>query len=326
MTLRAAPSRAEFPLRRRTTGIACGDRSFFTPAQHYSGHGQALSEQKRHVNEHYLGFGLGLRRDHYQAVLDQRPAVDWFEILSENYMVAGGKPLYFLDRIRADYPMVMHGVSLSIGSTEALDVGYLRDLRGLAARVQPRWISDHLCFTGVQQQNLHDLLPLPYTEEAIAHVADRVTQVQDFLGRQILLENVSSYITYRHSTISEWEFLTAVAERADCLILLDINNVYVSSRNHAFDPTRYLHGVPAPRVRQFHLAGHTYQDHIAVDTHDQPVLDDVWKLYAEAVQRFGAISTMIERDDNIPELPELLSELEIARGIAKPLLVGDAHE
>jgi uncharacterized protein (UPF0276 family) len=278
------------------------------------------------VNEHYLGFGLGLRRDHYQAVLDQRPAVDWFEILSENYMVAGGKPLHFLDRIRADYPMVMHGVSLSIGSTEALDAAYLRDLRELAARVQPRWISDHLCFTGVQKQNLHDLLPLPYTEEAIAHVADRVAQVQDFLGRQILLENVSSYITYRHSAIAEWEFLSEVASRADCLILLDINNIFVSSRNHAFDPLRYLQGIPVPRVRQFHLAGHTYQGEIAVDTHDQPVLDAVWALYTEAVRRFGAVSTMIERDDNIPELPELLSELEIARGIAEPLLVGDTRE
>jgi len=274
------------------------------------------------VNEHFLGFGLGLRRDHYQAVLDERPAVDWFEILSENYLVAGGKPLHFLDRIRADYPMVMHGVSLSIGSTQDLDTGYLRDLRELAARVEPRWISDHLCFTGVQQQNLHDLLPLPYTEEAIMHVAGRVAQVQDFLGRQILLENVSSYLTYSHSVLTEWEFLTAVAERADCLILLDINNIFVSSRNHAFDPLRYLHGIPAPRVRQFHLAGHTYQGEIAIDTHDQPVLDEVWALYAEAVCRFGAVSTMIERDDNIPELPELLAELDRARSIAEPLLGG----
>ena len=280
-----------------------------------------------HVNEHFLGFGLGLRRDHYQTVLDERPAVDWFEILSENYLVAGGKPLHFLDRIRADYPMVMHGVSLSIGSTQDLDAGYLRDLRELAARVEPRWISDHLCFTGVQQQNLHDLLPLPYTEEAITHVAGRVAQVQDFLGRQILLENVSSYLTYSHSALTEWEFLTAVAERADCLILLDINNIFVSSRNHAFDPLRYLHGIPVPRVRQFHLAGHTYQGEIAIDTHDQPVLDEVWALYAEAVRRFGAVSTMIERDDNIPELPELLAELDRARSIAEPLLGGvHAHE
>jgi len=279
------------------------------------------------VSEHFLGFGLGLRRDHYQTVLDEQPAVDWFEILSENYLVAGGKPLHFLDRIRADYPMVMHGVSLSIGSTQDLDTGYLGDLRELAARVEPRWISDHLCFTGVQQQNLHDLLPLPYTEEAITHVAGRVAQVQDFLGRQILLENVSSYLTYNHSALTEWEFLTAVAERADCLILLDINNIFVSSRNHAFDPLRYLHGIPTPRVRQFHLAGHTYQGEIAVDTHDQPVLDEVWALYAEAVRRFGAVSTMIERDDNIPELPELLAELDRARSIAEPLLADvNAHE
>ncbi len=278
------------------------------------------------MNEHFLGFGLGLRPDHHQTVVDQRPPVDWFEILSENYMVAGGKPLHFLDRIRADYPMVMHGVSLSIGSTQALDRNYLHDLRALAVRVQPRWISDHLCFTGVQRQNLHDLLPMPYTEEAIAHVADRVAQVQDYLGQQILLENVSSYVTYRDSALTEWEFLTQVADRADCLILLDINNIFVSSRNHAFDPMEYLLGIPIRRVRQFHLAGHTYQGEIAVDTHDQPVLDEVWNLFAEAVRRFGAVSTMIERDDNIPELPELLAELDTARRIAEPLLAGGARE
>ena len=272
------------------------------------------------MNEHFLGFGLGLRKDHYQTVLEQRPAVDWFEILSENYLVAGGKPLYFLDRIRADYPLVMHGVSLSIGSTAALDQEYLVALRDLAARVQPRWISDHLCFTGVQQQNLHDLLPLPYTEEAVEHVAGRVARVQDFLGRQILLENVSSYLTYHDSALTEWEFLSAVAERADCLILLDINNIFVSARNHGFDPVAYLHAIPASRVRQFHLAGHTYQGEIAVDTHDQPVLDDVWSLYAEAVRHCGAVSTMIERDDNIPPLSELLEELHTARRIAEPLL------
>ncbi len=272
------------------------------------------------MNEHFLGFGLGLRKEHYQAIIDQRPAVDWFEILSENYMVAGGKPLHFLDRVRAEYPVVMHGVSLSIGSTQALDQDYLGALRELAARVQPRWISDHLCFTGVQQRNLHDLLPLPYTEEAIAHVAERVARVQDFLGRQILLENVSSYLTYHHSVMPEWEFLTAVVERADCLILLDLNNIFVSARNHGFDPGDYLRAVPPARVRQFHLAGHTYQGEIAVDTHDQPVLDDVWALYADAIRHCGAVATMIERDDNIPPLPELLGELETARRVSEPIM------
>lgn len=268
----------------------------------------------------FLGFGLGLRHQHYEAILAERPAVDWFEIISENYMVPGGKPLYYLDRIRQDYPLVMHGVSLSIGSTDPLDQDYLKDLRALAQRVEPRWISDHLCWTGVHGKNLHDLLPLPYTEEALDHVADRIRQVQDFLGRRILIENVSSYVTYTTSAMSEWEFLAAVAERADCLILLDVNNIYVSARNHGFDPLDYLAGVPAERVWQCHLAGHSLNGAIIVDTHDQPVIDPVWELYGQALRRFGAVSTMIERDDNIPPLAEVVAELERARSVAEPIL------
>ncbi|MGE5625917.1 MAG: DUF692 domain-containing protein [Bacillota bacterium] len=272
----------------------------------------------------YLGFGLGLRIDHYDAILAERPAVDWFEIISENYMVDGGKPLHYLDRIRALYPMVMHGVSLSIGSLDPLNMDYLKRLKALTGRVQPRWISDHLCWTGVAGKNLHDLMPLPYTEEAVNHVAARVRQVQDYLGRQILLENVSSYVTYTQSAMTEWEFLSAIAEAADCLILLDVNNIYVSSSNHGFDPRTYLRGVPAGRVYQFHLAGHTHNGNIIVDTHDQPIIDGVWELYAEAVRHFGYVSTMIERDANIPPLPELLAELEQARRIAEPILKGVA--
>ena len=265
----------------------------------------------------FLGFGLGLRPEHYPAVLEDRPAVDWFEIISENYLVAGGKPLYFLDRIREHYPMVMHGVSLSIGGCDPLDPGYLAALKRLAARVEPAWISDHLCWTGIDGRNLHDLLPLPYTEEAIAHVAGRVGQVQDCLGRQILLENVSSYVTYTDSRISEWEFLSAVAERADCHILLDVNNVYVSAHNHGFDPLAYLDGVPPGRVRQIHLAGHSHNGSLIVDTHDHPVPDPVWALYAEAIARLGPVSTMIERDDDIPPLEALLAELAQARSLAE---------
>ncbi|HSN17861.1 MAG TPA: DUF692 domain-containing protein [Gammaproteobacteria bacterium] len=268
----------------------------------------------------YLGFGLGLRTDHYEAILAERPAVDWFEIISENYMVDGGKPLYYLDRIRALYPMVMHGVSLSIGSGDPLDREYLKRLKSLAARVEPRWISDHLCWTGVAGKNLHDLMPLPYTEEAVQHVAARVREVQDFLGRQILLENVSSYVTYTQSAMTEWQFLSAIAETADCLILLDINNIYVSSHNHDFDPRDYLRAIEPSRVRQFHLAGHTNNGNIIIDTHDHPIIGGVWDLYAEALRIFGPVSTMIERDAHIPPLPELLAELDQARSIAASIL------
>ena len=264
-----------------------------------------------------LGFGLGLRTKHYETILSTRPSIDWFEIISENYMVPGGKPLHFLDRIRALYPMVMHGVSMSIGSTDPLNPEYLRALKNLAARVQPAWISDHLCFTGVHGRNLHDLLPLPYTEETVKHVADRVRQVQDFLGRRILLENVSSYVSYQSSTLTEWDFLRAVVEAADCLLLLDVNNIYVSSINHGFDPVEYLQAIPAERVQQIHLAGHRNHGTHIIDTHDEPVTDPVWALYGEAVRRLGPVSSMIERDDNIPELSELLAELDRARDIAR---------
>ena len=264
----------------------------------------------------FLGFGLGLRPEHYGEVLDSLPSVDWFEIISENYLVDGGKPLHFLDRIRERYPMVMHGVSLSIGSSDPLDFEYLAALKQLAARVEPEWVSDHLCWTGTNGRNLHDLLPLPYTEEAIAHVAERVGRVQDYLGRQILLENVSSYVTYTDSGISEWEFLTAVAESADCCILLDVNNIYVSAHNHQFDALAYLDGMPSERVRQIHLAGHSYNGSLIVDTHDHPVPDPVWELYVEAIVRLGPVSTMIERDDDIPPLAVLLDELAHARSLA----------
>jgi len=268
----------------------------------------------------YLGYGLGLRSDHYESVLQTRPSVDWFEILSENYMVDGGKPLHYLNRIREHYPMVMHGVSMSIGSVEPLNRDYLKQLKALIQRVEPVWISDHLCWTGLNGLNLHDLMPLPYTEEAIQHVVERVAQVQDFLGRQILLENVSSYVSYSDSQISEWEFLREIAERADCLILLDINNIYVSAFNHNFDPDAYLQHIPIERVYQFHLAGHTHQDNLIIDTHDHPIADPVFDLYARAVQRFGRVSTMIERDDNIPPLSELLAELDQVRTIAEQQL------
>jgi uncharacterized protein len=264
-----------------------------------------------------LGFGLGLRTEHYNTILATQPNVDWFEVLSENYMIPGGKPLDFLDRIRAHYPVVMHGVSLSIGSTTPFDRDYLRDLKKLASRIEPAWISDHLCWTGVHGQNIHDLLPLPYTEETAKHVAERVKIVQDYLGRQILLENVSSYASYIDSNMTEWEFITQISEAADCLLLLDVNNIYVSSYNHNFDAKAFIDGVPTKRIQQIHLAGHQNNGDYIIDTHDAPVIDPVWALYEYAISKFGAISTMIERDDKIPALEELVKELDIARKLAK---------
>jgi uncharacterized protein (UPF0276 family) len=259
------------------------------------------------------GFGLGLRTAHYEAILNEPHAIDWLEVITENYLVPGGKALDYLERVRERFPLVMHGVSLSIGSTDPLDSGYLAEVRALASRIEPHWISDHLCWTGIDGRNLHDLLPLPYTEEALASVAARVGQVQDALGRQILLENVSSYLTFHASEMTEWEFLREVAARADCAILLDINNIYVSSVNHGFDPLIYLEAIPTERVRQFHLAGHSDLGGHLIDTHDHPIAPPVWDLYRAAVAKFGAVPTMIERDDNIPELSELVAELEIAR-------------
>jgi len=268
----------------------------------------------------YLGFGLGLRKEHYTDILETQPAVDWFEVLSENYLVPGGKPLYYLDKIHAHYPMVMHGVSLSIGSSDPLNMGYLKQLKALSKRIDAHWISDHLCWTGLNGINAHDLLPLPYTEEAINHVAERIQQVQDFLGRQILMENVSSYITYTQSgDMTEWEFFTEVCERADCLMLLDINNIYVSAVNHEFKPEDYLNSVPIERVQQYHLAGHSDYQNYVIDTHDHPIVPAVWQLYEKAVARFGKVSTMIERDDNIPPLEEVMQELDQVRALANKI-------
>jgi uncharacterized protein len=267
-----------------------------------------------------LGFGLGLRPVHYAEILEGQPRVDWFEAISENYMVPGGRPLHMVMRVRERWPVALHGVSLSVGSTDPLDLAYLDRLKALAERVEPAWISDHLCWTGVNGVNLHDLLPLPYTEEALDHVVSRVAQIQERLGRQILLENVSSYVTFAHSAVPEWEFLAEVARRADCLLLLDVNNIHVSAFNNEFDPIAYLDAVPAERVRQIHLAGHENHGTHIIDTHDHPVIDPVWTLYGEAVRRFGAVATMIERDDHIPPLAELERELDRARAVSAEAL------
>ncbi len=265
-----------------------------------------------------LGFGVGLRRPHYTRVLetesdDGAVAVDWFEIISENFMVEGGRPLAVLEGVRARWPVAMHGVGLSIGSSDPLNRGYLKDLGALIRRTEPAWVSDHLCWTGVGGRNLHDLLPLPYTEETVRHVVRRLRQVQDTLQRAILIENVSSYMTFRASRMEEWEFVAAVAQEADCAILLDINNVFVNAFNHGFDPRRYIDAMPAERVVQLHLAGHSDHGQYLLDTHDHPIRPEVWALYEHAVARFGHVPALIEWDDHIPEFAVLAGIAEEAR-------------
>lgn len=267
-----------------------------------------------------LGFGLGLRPQHYPDFLNDPQPVEWLEIISENYMIPGGQPIRMLERIRANYPMVMHGVSMSLGSSEGLNLDYLGRLKALIDYVQPLWVSDHLCWTGTGGHNSHDLLPLPYTEEALAITADNIRRAQDALGRTLLLENPSSYVTFTGSQMPEWEFLARLADVSGCNLLLDVNNIYVSSVNHRFNPISYLDALPADRIKQIHLAGHTDNGDCIIDTHDHPVCASVWDLYSEAIRRFGAIPTMIERDDHIPPLAEVLAELDQARTLCAEAL------
>ena len=282
-----------------------------------------ISQYKTSQTMPFLGFGLGLRPDYYEEILTQKPALDWFEILTENYMVPGGKPLYYLDKIRADYPVVMHGVSLSLGSSDPLDRDYLYQLKNLVTRVEPVWVSDHLCWTGINGINAHDLLPIPYTRQAVTHIVSRIQQIQDFLGRPILIENVSSYLTYKQSEMTEWEFILNIVNQSGCFILLDVNNVYVSSINHEFDPLEYIQAMPRGRVAQIHLAGHSDHGNYIIDTHDAPVIQPVWDLYATTIRHLGKVSTMIERDDNMPPLAELLAEVNQAQRITEVVLVDE---
>lgn len=262
------------------------------------------------------GFGLGLRTEHYPDFLAAPQPLDWLEIITDNFLVEGGKPLVMLDALRRDYPMAMHGVALSLGAPDGLDRAYLGRVKALAQRVQPLWVSDHLCWTGPGPEQLHDLYPLPYTDEAARRVVDHIRQAQDVLGRRLVLENVSSYLTYTHSAMAEWQFLSHIANESDCLLLVDVNNIHVSSVNHGFDPLDYLHALPAHRVQQIHLAGHSLRNGHAIDTHDHPVAPVVWDLYAHACRLWGAVPAMIERDAHIPPLATLLDELRIARRVA----------
>jgi len=282
-----------------------------------------MPRPRRAEDAPYLGVGVGVRPVHYSEIFERAEAgnlpVGWFEILSENYMVPGGRPLRMLDRVCAERPVVLHGVSLNVGSVDPLDAGYLDALAELARRTEARWVSDHLCWTGVGGHPLHDLVPLPYCEESIRHVAARVREVQDRLSRRIALENVSSYMSFAGDAMPEWEFLTAVAQEADCGILLDVNNVFVSAWNHGFEASDYIDAIPPERVFHVHLAGHSESPPLLIDTHDHPVRDEVWDLYAYTLRRTGPVSTTIEWDDRIPPFARLLEEAERARKILEAL-------
>lgn len=256
-----------------------------------------------------LGLGLGLRSQHFNHILDKSPAVDWFEVISENFMDSYGRSRQVLKEIAECYPVVMHGVSLSIGSTDALNMNYLKSLKALATEVQPAWISDHLCWTGVLTTNSHDLLPLPLNEESLKHVCNRIKQVQDYLERPLIIENPSTYATFKHSTIPEWEFLRMMAEETNCGLLLDVNNVYVSSFNNDFDPIEYLKGIPHDRVVQMHLAGHQHCGNYIIDTHDREVTGKVWKLFQLVYELTGGSSVLLEWDGNIPAFDIYYAEL-----------------
>lgn len=263
----------------------------------------------------FSGYGLGLRKEHYRDFLDGDVPVDFVEVISENFMVDGGQPRDILRRVREKHPVALHGVSMSIGSADGLDIAYLRRLKALADDVQPLFVSDHLSWSRMAGFSSHDLLPVPYTEEALALVCRNIDMAQDTLGRSMLFENPSSYVVFDGAAMSEWQFLAEMSKRTGCGLLLDINNVYVSASNHGFDAHAFLRGIPADRVRQIHLAGHTQGPGLLIDTHDQPVCDEVWALYRTAMTLLGPVATMIERDDAIPPLSELLGELAVAREV-----------
>jgi uncharacterized protein (UPF0276 family) len=265
----------------------------------------------------FAGYGLGLRREHYREFLETDVPVDFVEVISENFMVDGGQPRHILRQVRERHPVALHGVSMSIGSADGLDRGYLHRLRALADEIEPVFVSDHLSWSRIGRFNAHDLLPLPYTEEALDLVCANIAMAQDALGRAMLFENPSSYIAFAGAAMTEWEFLGEMSRRTGCGLLLDINNIYVSASNHGLEALAYLRGIPADRVRQIHLAGHTRGAELLIDTHDRPVTADVWQLYAMATTLLGPVATMIERDDAIPPLAELLDELDIARDLGQ---------
>ncbi|MDX2020388.1 MAG: DUF692 domain-containing protein [Deltaproteobacteria bacterium] len=275
-----------------------------------------MPSKSSHTDVPFLGFGLGLRTPHYSEIEEGPVGVDWFEAISENFMRPGGNPRRVLRAIRERFPVVLHGVSLSIGAVDPLNEEYLNTLAALVKDVEPTLVSDHLCWSGNQGLYAHDLLPLPYTEEALEHVAKRILQVQDKLKRRLVIENVSSYMAFAQSTMTEWEFLTEVCRKADCLLLLDVNNIFVSAHNHKFDGLAFINGVPADRVAQIHVAGHRKRGELLLDTHDHAVPEGVWALYEAAIRRCGPVSTLVEWDAEIPPLADVIAQADRARSIA----------
>jgi uncharacterized protein (UPF0276 family) len=267
----------------------------------------------------FSGYGLGLRKEHYREFLETNVPVDFVEVISENFMVEGGQPRHILRQVRERHPVALHGVSMSVGSADGLDRNYLRRLKALVDEIEPLFVSDHLSWSRIERFNSHDLLPIPYTREALDIVCANIALAQDTLGRPILLENPSSYLAFNDASMTEWEFISAMSKRTGCYLLLDINNVFVSATNHGFDTTAFLNGIPAERVRQIHLAGHSQGSELLIDTHDNSVCEDVWTLYAKAASILGPVATMIERDADIPPLAELLDELSIARRLGAPV-------
>ena len=281
------------------------------------------------VKVNQVGTGVGLRSPHYSYILENKPNVSWFEAISENYMGLetgnGGRPIHILEKIRQLYPIVLHGVSLSIGSSDDLDYNYLKRLNNLIERIEPLWVSDHLCWTGVNGENLHDLMPLPYTEDVLKHLTEKILKAQDFLKRPLVFENVSAYLSFSHSEMSEWDFLKEISERTNCGLLIDVNNIYVSSVNQNFDPVTFINSIPKESVKQIHLAGHSKSGDCLIDTHDGPVTDKVWDLYAMAIKRYGKVPTLIEWDDKIPEFQVLEAEAHRAALLLQQSLEED-HE
>lgn len=273
------------------------------------------------MSQQQLGVGVGLRSCHYAYIKSEKPKIGWFEVLSDNYLKPEAQSLIHLENVRSSYPIALHGVGMSLGSVDPINLDYLKKLKSLITQTEPFSVSDHLCWSSFAGRYFHELLPLPYTEEAIIHVVQRIKLVQDYLERKIMIENVSNYLSFNHSTLNEWDFLKTIAEEADCLILLDINNIYVSARNNKFDPKDYLHGLNTSRVAQFHLGGFEDKNTHLLDTHSAAIYPPVWELFAEAIKKFGFMPTCIEWDNNIPEFPILLQEANTAQKLMEQYVV-----